>query len=223
MRILVVEDEAKMAALIARLLREDGAVVDVAVTGAEALWMAESTGYEALVLDLNLPDIDGLEVCRRLRDADVWTPVLMLTARGSVEDRVDGLDTGADDYLVKPFAADELLARLRALVRRGARERPPQLTAGDLRLDPAAGRAWRGDTELQLSAKEFLLLAAFLRRPGEVLSRGVLLELGWDHSYENRSNVVDVVMRRLREKVDRPFGVDQLTTVRGRGYRLDVA
>ena len=220
MRILVVEDELKMAGLLLRGLQEEGHAVDLARTGDDALWMARATEYDAVVLDLMLPGIDGIEVCRRLRDGGVWSPVLMLTARDGVEDRVAGLDAGADDYLPKPFSFAELLARLRALVRRGANERPAVLEVGDLRLDPATRRAWRGDTEVKLSAKEFALLEAFMRRPGDVLSRYQLLEHAWDYGYENRSNVVDVYVRYLREKIDRPFGRTSLETVRGVGYRL---
>ena len=221
MRTLVVEDEPKMARLIARALREGGAVSDTAATGSDALWMATSTRYDAIVLDVMLPDLDGFEVCRRLRADGVWAPVLMLTARDAVADRVAGLDAGADDYLAKPFAIDELLARLRALARRGAVPRPAVLEVGALRLDPAAGRAWFRDAELELSGKEFAMLEAFIRRPGQVLSRAELLDLVWDHAYDNRSNVVDVYVRYLREKIDRRFGVTALHTVRGRGYRLD--
>jgi two-component system, OmpR family, response regulator len=220
MRILVVEDELKMAGLLRRGLQEEGHAVDLARTGDDALWMARATEYDAVVLDLMLPGIDGLEVCRRLRDGGVWAPVLMLTARDGVEDRVAGLDAGADDYLPKPFSFAELLARLRALVRRGANERPAVLEVGDLRLDPATRRAWRGDAEVKLSAKEFALLEAFMRRPGDVLSRYQLLEHAWDYGYENRSNVIDVYVRYLRDKVDRPFGRASIETVRGAGYRL---
>jgi two-component system OmpR family response regulator len=222
-RVLVVEDEPRMASLIERALVEEGAAVDVAANGEDALWMAGSTPYEAIVLDVMLPGLDGFAVCARLREQELWTPVLMLTARDAVADRVTGLDAGADDYLLKPFAVDELLARVRALVRRGAQARPAVLAAGALRLDPAAGRAWCGDAELQLSAKEFAMLEAFMRRPGELLTRDLLLGLVWDHAYENRSNVVDVYVRYLREKIDRPFGRESLVTVRGRGYRLDPA
>ena len=220
MRILVVEDEVKMAALIRRGLREEGMSVDVAERGEDALWMAGSTDYDAIVLDVMLPGIDGFETCRRIRGDGVWSPVLMLTARDAVEDRVAGLDGGADDYLTKPFSFAELLARLRALARRGPVERPVLLEAGDLRLDPATRRVWRGETEISLSAKEFSLLDAFMRRPGEVLSRYQLLEHAWDYDYENRSNVVDVYVRYLRKKIDRPFGRDSIETVRGAGYRL---
>jgi two-component system, OmpR family, response regulator len=220
MRILVVEDELKMASLLRRGLQEEGHAVDLARTGDDALWMARATEYDAVVLDLMLPGIDGIEVCRRLRDGGVWSPVLMLTARDGVDERVAGLDAGADDYLPKPFSFAELLARLRALVRRGANERPAVLEVGDLRLDPATRRAWRGDDEVKLSAKEFALLEAFMRRPGDVLSRYQLLEHAWDYGYENRSNVVDVYVRYLRDKVDRPFGRSSIETVRGVGYRL---
>jgi two-component system, OmpR family, response regulator len=219
-RILVVEDELKMASLLRRGLQEEGHAVDLARTGDDALWMARATEYDAVVLDLMLPGIDGIEVCRRLREGGVWAPVLMLTARDGVEDRVAGLDAGADDYLPKPFSFAELLARLRALVRRGANERPAVLEVGDLRLDPATRRAWRGDDEVKLSAKEFALLEAFMRRPGDVLTRYQLLEHAWDYGYENRSNVIDVYVRYLRDKVDRPFGRSSIETVRGVGYRL---
>jgi two-component system OmpR family response regulator len=182
--------------------------------------MARATAYDALVLDVMLPGISGFEACRRLRDDGVWTPVLMLTARDSVGDRVAGLDAGADDYLVKPFAWAELLARLRALIRRGEHERPTVLVAGDLRLDPATRSVHRGRAEIALSAKEFALLEAFMRRPGEVLTREHLLERAWDGDYSARSNVVDVYVRHLRAKVDDPFGRRTLETVRGSGYRL---
>jgi len=220
MRILVVEDEQKLAGLLERGLVEEGHAADVARTGEDALWMAGSVEYDAIVLDLMLPGVNGVEVCRRLRESQVWSPVLMLTARDAIEDRVSGLDAGADDYLAKPFSFAELLARLRALVRRGPVERPAVLAAGGLRLDPASHRVWRGDTEIELSAKEFALLETFMRRPGQVLSRYQLLEHAWDIAYENKSNVVDVYVRYLREKIDRPFGVETLETVRGAGYRL---
>jgi two-component system OmpR family response regulator len=220
MRVLVVEDEPKMAALVKRGLEEEGMAVDVTASGRDAVWMAGSTEYDAVVLDLMLPGLDGFEVCRRLRADEVWTPVLMLTARDAVEDRVTGLDSGADDYLTKPFAFDELLARLRALVRRGVAERPAVLEAGGLRLDPAARHVSRGGETISLSQKEYALLEALMRRPGQVLSRLQLLEHAWDAGYENRSNVIDVYIRYLREKVDRPFGTDSIETVRGAGYRL---
>jgi two-component system OmpR family response regulator len=219
-RVLIVEDEVKMAALIRRGLRSDGVAADVAVRGEDALWMAGSTEYDVIVLDVMLPGIDGFETCRRLRGEAVWAPVLMLTARDSVEDRVQGLDLGADDYLTKPFSFAELSARLRALARRGPVERATVLAVGDLHLDPASRRVWRGDEDISLSAKEYALLEAFMRRPGHVLDRYQLLEQAWDYEYENRSNVIDVYVRYLREKIDRPFGVSSLETVRGSGYRL---
>ena len=220
MRVLIVEDEAKMAGLLRRGLEREGFAIDAIANGEEAVWKAEAVGYDAILLDLMLPGIDGLEVCRRLREAGVWSPILMLTARDAIRDRVAGLDRGADDYLTKPFSFAELLARLRALVRRGQSERPSIIEVGDLRLDPATHQAWRGKTEVELSAKEFALLETFMRRPGEVLSRFQLLEHVWDYDYENRSNVVDSYVRFLREKVDRPFGVESIETVRGAGYRL---
>jgi two-component system OmpR family response regulator len=220
MRVLIVEDEVKMAGLIRRGMREEGLAADVAIKGEDALWMADATPYDAIVLDVMLPGIDGFETCRRLREKGIWAPVLMLTARDAIEDRVAGLDTGADDYLTKPFSFVELLARLRALARRGHVEHATVLTVGDLNLDPAARRVWREETDISLSAKEFALLETFMRHPGQVLDRLQLLEHAWDYEYENRSNVIDVYVRYLREKIDRPFGVDSLETVRGAGYRL---
>jgi two-component system, OmpR family, response regulator len=220
MRILVVEDEVKMAGLLHRGLSEDGHVVDVARHGDDALWMGQVVEYDAIVLDLMLPGLDGVGVCRRWRESGVWSPVLMLTARDTIEDRVAGLDAGADDYLPKPFSFAELLARLRALVRRGTAERPVALEVGDLRLDPATRQVWRGETEIELSGREFAVLETFMRRPGDVLSRVQLLEHAWDYAYESRSNVVDVYVRYLREKIDRPFGSESIETVRGIGYRL---
>jgi two-component system, OmpR family, response regulator len=220
MRVLIVEDEAKMAGLLRKGLRQEGIAVDLAGKGEDALWMAGATEYDAIVLDLMLPGIDGIEVCRRLRGDGVWSPILMLTARDGVRDRVAGLDSGADDYLVKPFSYAELLARLRALARRGGAQRPTELRVGDLRLDPAARKVWRGEREIELSAKEFAVLEVFMRRPGEVLSRFQLLEHAWDYEYENRSNIVDSYVRFLRRKVDKPFGVRSIETVRGVGYRL---
>ena len=217
---LVVEDDVKMAGLLRRGLGEEGLSADVARTGDDALWMADATEYDAIVLDVMLPGTDGFAVCRRLREAGTWTPVLLLTARNSVDDRVAGLDAGADDYLTKPFSFAELLARLRALVRRAPVERPTVLVVGDLRADPATRQVWRGDAEIGLSAKEFAMLETFMRRPGQVLSRYQLLEHCWDYAYENRSNVVDVYVRYLREKIDRPFGRTSIETVRGAGYRL---
>jgi two-component system OmpR family response regulator len=220
MRVLVVEDEKKLGELLGRGLREEGYAADLADRGEDALWMARAVPYDAIVLDVMLPGVDGFEICRRLRRDEVWTPVLMLTARDGVDDRVVGLDAGADDYLAKPFAFEELLARLRALTRRAPVERPPVIEVGGLRLDPAAHRAWRDDRELDLSAKEFALLELFMRRPGITLSRTQLLDGAWDIAFESRSNVVDVYVRYLREKIDRPFGCDSIETVRGVGYRL---
>jgi two-component system OmpR family response regulator len=219
MRILIVEDESKMAQLIARALGEEGMVADVTNRGEDALAMAGSTEYDLILLDLGLPGIDGFETCRRLRADGVRAPVLVLTARDGVDDRVAGLDSGADDYLAKPFAIVELLARIRALTRRGPIERPAVLEAGELRLDPASRRAWRGKEEIALSATEFGLLQALMRRPGEVLSREQLLEQVWGDG-ATQSNVVDVYVYYLRQKVDRPFGVESIETVRGGGYRV---
>ncbi|MEZ5156403.1 MAG: response regulator transcription factor [Solirubrobacterales bacterium] len=220
MRVLVVEDQPKMARLIRRGLQEDGFAVDLAKTGEDALWMAGSTPFDAIVLDVMLPGIDGFETCRRLREDEVWSPILMLTARDSIEDRVSGLDKGADDYLVKPFSFAELSARLRALIRRGSSERPAVLRVGDLELNPATRRVARGGAPIDLSPKEFALLETFMRKPGAVFTRLDLLEHAWDYDYENRSNIVDVYVRYLREKIDRPFRCDSIETVRGAGYRL---
>jgi two-component system OmpR family response regulator len=220
MRVLIVEDDLRMASLIRRGLVKEGLAADVSPNGEDALVSSQAHAYDAIVLDVMLPGIDGFETCRRLRSADVWAPVLMLTARDAVADRVAGLDTGADDYLVKPFAFAELLARLRALARRGDQERPAILQAGDLRLDPASREVGRGEIPIHLSGKEFALLETFMRRPGAVLSRYDLLEHAWDFAYENRSNIVDVYVRRLRAKIDEPFGTRSLETVRGIGYRF---
>jgi two-component system OmpR family response regulator len=220
MRVLIVEDHAKMAGLLRARFEKQGLVADVTARGEDAVWMAGSIRFDVIVLDVMLPGIDGFETCRRLRSDGVSSPILILTARDRIGDRVAGLNEGADDYLVKPFSFAELLARVRALARRPPVQRPAVLQVGDLRLDSAALRAWRGQTELSLSAKELLLLEAFMTRPGEVLSRLDLLDSAWDHAYENRSNVVDAYIKRLREKIDRPFGRSTLETVRGGGYRL---
>jgi two-component system OmpR family response regulator len=220
MRVLVVEDDARMAAAIRRGLRYEGLVVDVASDGDEALARVGAIEYEAVVLDVMLPGMDGVETCRRLRERAQWVPVLMLTARDAIEDRVRGLDGGADDYMTKPFPLAELTARLRALARRGQGARPAVLEAGPLRLDPATREVFRGEHAIELSAREFTLLEAFMRRPGQVLTQGQLLEAAWDAGYEQRSNVVEVYVRYLREKIDRPFGVRAIETVRGVGYRL---
>jgi two-component system OmpR family response regulator len=220
MRVLIVEDDPKMADLIRRGLTENGNATDVATRGEDALWMARAHEYDAIVLDVMLPTLDGFATCSALRDAGVWSPVLMLTARDAVEDRVAGLDAGADDYLTKPFSLAELRARLRALQRRAFAERPTVLVVGDLKLDPATQQVWRGAVEIDLSTKEYALLELFMRRPGQVVSRYELLEHGWDMGYDNRSNVITVYMRYLRKKIDRPFGRSALETVHGSGYRL---
>ena len=220
MRVLVVEDEVRMARLLKRALEEEGHAVDVAGDGPDGLWMATENSYAAIVLDVMLPGFDGFELCRRLRAAGVWVPVLMLTARDEVGDKVRGLDAGADDYLVKPFSLLELAARLRALARRDDRRRPAVLAEGDLKLDPASKRAWRGNAELQLSPKEFSLLEFFLRHPGSVLTRSQIIEAVWDFAYDGTSNVVDQYVNYLRRKVDVPFGRHDIETVRGMGYRL---
>jgi len=220
MRILVVEDEARMASLVKRGLEEEGYAVDIAGNGEDGVWLGTENPYDAVVLDVLLPDIDGFEVCRRLRAAGRWAPILMLTARDAVPDRVRGLDAGADDYLTKPFSYSELLARLRALLRRGSHERPAALTVGDLTLDPATRDILRGDQPVDLTPKEFSLLEYFMRHPGEVLTRTQILEHVWDFAFDGDSNVIEVYVRYLREKVDRPFGRQSLETVRGVGYRL---
>ena len=220
MRVLVVEDDERMAGLLRRALEEDGYAVDLARDGPEGLWMATENPYGAVVLDVMLPGLDGFEVCRRMRRAEVWAPVLMLTARDEIGDRVRGLDAGADDYLVKPFSLLELAARLRALARRDDRSRPVLLNVGDLKLDPASKRAWRGDHELDLSPKEFALLELLLRNPGVVLTRSQIIDAVWDFAYDGTSNIVDQYMTYLRRKIDRPFGREDIETVRGSGYRL---
>jgi len=220
MRVLVVEDEVKMAGLLRRALEEEGYAVDVAARADEALWLGTENAYDAVLLDVMLPDGDGFGVCRGLREAGTWSPVLMLTARDAVADRVAGLDAGADDYLTKPFSLAELMARLRALIRRGAVERPSILLVGDLSLDPTTHTVRRGERPVELTAKEFALLEYLMRHPGEVLSRTRLIEHVWDFAYDGDSNVVDVYVRYLRNKIDRPFGRDTIETVRGSGYRL---
>ena len=220
MRVLVVDDETRMASLLKRALEEEGHVVDVAADGADGLWLAAENPYGAIVLDVMLPDFDGFELCRRIRGNGQWVPVIMLTARDSVGDRVRGLDAGADDYLVKPFSLAELAARLRALARRDDRPRPVARAEGDLTLDPAAKRAWRAGTELHLSPKEFTLLELFLRHPGDVLTRSRIIEAVWDFAYGGGSNVVDQYVNYLRRKIDTPFGRHDIETVRGMGYRL---
>jgi two-component system OmpR family response regulator len=220
MRVLVVEDDVRMAAAIRRALRGVNVIGDIASTSSGACAMLADTPYDVVVLDVMLPDSDGFATCRQLRSAGDWTPIIMLTARAAIDDRLRGLDAGADDYLTKPFAFGELLARLRALARRDSAERPVTLTVGSLRLDPASAQVWRGAQEIRLSTREFALLEAFMRNPGQVLGHSQLLDAAWDIGHEYRSNVIEVYIRYLREKIDRPFGVRSLETVRGLGYRL---
>jgi len=219
-RVLLVEDDLRMAAAIRRGLRAEGVVADVATSGLDALGMARGRKFDVVVLDVMLPDVDGFETCRRLRAERMWAPIIMVTARDAIEDRVRGLDQGADDYLTKPFSLAELLARLRALARRGPVERPTVLEVGNLRLDPGSRQVRRGDVEIELSAREFALLETFMRQPGQVFSQLQLLEAAWDLGMEQRSNVVEVYVKYVRDKIDRPFGVKSLETVRGIGYRL---
>jgi two-component system, OmpR family, response regulator len=219
-RVLLVEDDPRMAAAMRRGLKAEGIVTHVAASGSDALDAAAAGEFDAVILDVMLPDLDGFEVCRRLRSESVWVPIIMVTGLDAIEDRVRGLDRGADDYLTKPFSLAELLARLRALVRRGPSERPSVLRVGGLRLDPATRQVWRDDDEIELSAREFTLLETFMRRPGEVLGQARLLRAAWDPEYERRSNVVEVYLNYLREKIDRPYGLRSLETVRGAGYRL---
>lgn len=220
MRVLVVEDHPRMSSLLKRGLEEEGFAVDVAATGEDGLWLASENSYDAIVLDVMLPKLDGFGVLERMRTAQRWAPVLLLTAKDAVDDRVHGLDLGADDYLTKPFAFPELLARIRALVRRGARERPSVLAVGDLALDPASREVRRGETEIALTSKEFSLLETLMRHPGEVLSKSFLIEHVWDFAFDADSNVVEVYVSALRRKIDRPFNRNSLETVRGAGYRL---
>ena len=220
MRVLVVEDHPRMSGLLKRGLEEEGFAVDVAGTGEDGLWLASENAYDAIVLDVMLPGVDGFGVLEQLRKAERWAPVLLLTARDAIDDRVHGLDIGGDDYLTKPFAFPELLARLRALIRRGVRERPAVLELGDLALDPASRVVRRGSTEVALTAKEFSLLETLMRHPGEVLSKTYLIEHVWDFAFDVDSNVVEVYVSTLRRKIDKPFGRRSLETVRGAGYRL---
>ena len=223
MRVLIVEDEPKMSRVLQRGLREEGYSVDVSADGVDALHLASENDYDVVILDVMLPEMDGIAVCRRMRERGRWAPVLMLTARDATTDRVRGLDAGADDYLVKPFSFEELLARMRSLLRREPRERPPVLSVGALTLDPATRQVRFAGSDLALSAKEFTLLEYFMRHPGEVLSRTRILEHVWDVNYDGGSNVVDVYVRYLRKKIDEPFGTKLLRTVRGAGYVLDRA
>jgi two-component system OmpR family response regulator len=226
-RILVVEDSPKMAALLRKGLSRAGYAVDAVHDGGEAIWMATGHPYDAIVLDVILEGggepSDGFEVCKALREGGCWTPVLMVTARDAVQDRVRGLDVGADDYLPKPFAFDELLARLRALIRRGAPERPAVLRVDDLCIDPAAHEVRRGDQLIELTPTEFALLECLARNRGQALSRIELVERVWDFAYEGDPRIVNVYVRSLRDKIDRPFGVQSIETVRGVGYRMSDA
>jgi len=219
-RVLIVEDEPKLASLLRKGLTAQGLAADIASDPDDAMWMATATAYDVITLDVMLPDTDGFTLCREFRRNGVTTPVLMITALDTIHDRVTGLDSGADDYLAKPFSFAELLARLRALVRRPREVRMPVLTVGELQLDPATRTVHRGDVQIELTRKEFAMLEALMRRPGEAVSRFDLLECAWDDSYDNRSNIVDVYIGYLRQKVDRPFGIDTIETVRGFGYRL---
>ncbi len=220
---LVVEDDERMARAIQRGLQSEGFAVDVALDGTDGLWHATEFTYDALVLDVMLPGIDGYELCRRLRAAGNWAPILVLTARDGELDETRALDLGADDYLAKPFSYQVLVARLRALLRRGRPARPTVLTAGDLRLDPATHAVWRGDTPVALSPRQFAVLELFMRRPGEVLSKTVILEHVWDFAYEGDPNIVEVYVGQLRRRIDEPFGRQSLQTIRLVGYRLDAA
>ena len=220
MRVLVVDDEVRLARSIEVGLEAEGFAVDLAHDGTDGLWLAREHPYDAIVLDLMLPGINGYQVCATLRREEIWTPVLMLTAKDGEWDQVEGLDTGADDYLTKPFSFPVLVARLRAVARRGARERPTLLEAGDLRLDPAARRAWRGEAELDLTAREFSLLAFLMRHAGDVVSKRQILEAVWDVDFDGDPNIVEVYVRHLRNKIDRPFGREAIRTLRGAGYRL---
>ncbi len=221
MRILVVEDDKHVARAVKRGLEAEGYAVDVAFDGSDGLWLATENAYDAMVLDIMLPGVSGCDLCSKLRDARDWTPILMLTAKDGEEDEARALDTGADDFLAKPFSYMVLLARLRALLRRGRRERPSLLSAGDLRLDPAEHRVWRGDTVVELTPRQFALLEFLMRRAGEVLSKREILEHVWDFAFEGDPNIVEVYVGQLRQRVDRPFGRCSLQTVRHVGYRLD--
>ena len=220
MRILVVEDDRKLGPVLVRGFATDAIAADLVTTGSDAIVRAGATDYAVIVLDVMLPDQDGFDVCRTLREQQVDSPVLMLTARDGIADRVHGLDSGADDYLVKPFSFAELLARVRAMSRRGPIERQVVLEVGDLRLDSARHQVWRGETAIDLSKKEYAVLEALMRRPGNVLSRFDLLEEVWGYGYENRSNVVEVYIGYVRAKIDRPFARKSLQTIRGVGYRI---
>jgi len=220
-RVLVVDDDRRLARAVKRGLEGEGFAVDVAFDGTEALWQASEVNYDALVLDVMLPEMSGLEVCRRLREGGEEAPILMLTAQDAAEDEARALDTGADDFLSKPFAFVVLVARLRALLRRGRTGRAPELRAGELRLDPASHEVWRGDEQVALSPRQFSLLEFFMRRSGEVLPKQVILEHVWDFAFDGDPNIVEVYISQLRRRIDEPFGRASLQTVRGVGYRLD--
>jgi two-component system, OmpR family, response regulator len=221
MRILVVEDDKHLAGALRRGLEAEGYAVDVALDGREGEWLATENEYDALVLDVMLPEVSGDVLCSRRREAGDWTPILMLTARSGPAEEARALDSGADDFLSKPFSFMVLVARLRALLRRGRRERPTVLAAGDLRLDPAAHRVWRGEDPIQLTPRQFSLLEFLISRAGEVLSKARILEHVWDFSYDGDPNIVEVYVRQLRQRIDEPFGRHSLQTVRLVGYRLD--
>jgi two-component system, OmpR family, response regulator len=223
MRILVVEDDKHVAGAVKRGLEAEGYAVDVAFDGSDGLWLATENPYDAMVLDIMLPELSGYELCTALREAGNWTPILMLTAKDAERDEAHALDTGADDFLAKPFSYMVLLARLRALLRRGRGERPHLLTAGDLRLDPAEHRVWRADTAVELTPRQFALLEFLMRRAGEVLAKREILEHVWDFAFDGDPNIVEVYVGQLRRRIDRPFGRDALQTVRHVGYRLDPA
>ncbi len=221
MRVLVVEDEKALAMGLKRGLEAEGFAVDVAINGTDGLWLGRENTYDAIVLDIMLPEVNGFQVCSILRAENIWTPILMLTAKDGELDEAEALDSGADDYLTKPFSYVVLLARIRALLRREVRERPAVLEAGDLKLDPASRRCWRADTEVTLTPREFSLLEFLLRRKGEALAKSEILAHVWDFDFEGDPNIVEVYVRHLREKLDRPFKRHALETVRGSGYRLD--
>ena len=220
MRVLVVEDEKRLSAALKKGLEAEGFAADVALTGTDGLWMAREHAYDAIVLDIMLPGINGYRVCATLREEGIWIPILMLTAKDGEFDEAEALDTGADDYLTKPFSYVVLVARLRALIRRGSRERPAVLEAGDLRFDPGARRAFRGEVEVDLTAREMALLEFLLRHKGEVASKSEILDHVWNYDFEGDPNIVEVYVRHLRNKLDRPFGRNAIETVRGAGYRL---
>jgi DNA-binding response OmpR family regulator len=220
-RVLVVEDEKGLASGLKKGLEAEGFAVDVALDGTDGLWMAREQPYDAIVLDIMLPGINGLRICAALREEEDWTPILMLTAKDGELDEAEALDSGADDYLTKPFSYVVLIARLRALLRRGAKERPAELDAGDLKLDPGARRCWRGDDEITLTPREFSLFEFLMRRKGDVLAKREILDHVWDYDFEGDHNIVEVYILHLRDKLDRPYGRAAVQTVRGAGYRLD--